>query len=187
MHSVTTPVPAVKQVYGMVAEFSTPGELLSVAAKLQEAGYRKFDVHSPFPIHGMDDAMREKRSRISYAAAAASLAGGLGILGLIWWVHTIAYPLIISGKPFFSYQAFFPPIFAICVLSAAFGALLTFLGVMDLRWNHPLFDSETFKKFSDDGFMVSIEAKDSKFDVAKTGELLKTLGAKGVETVMGEV
>jgi len=179
--------PSMKKVYGIVAEFGGPGELLAVATKLQEVGYRKFDVHSPFPIHGMDEAMREKRSRISYAAAAAALAGGLGILTLIWWVHTIAYPLIISGKPFFSYQAFFPPIFAICVLSAAFGAMLTFLGVMDLRWNHPLFNSATFKKFSDDGFMVSIEAVDSQFDVIKTRELLKSFGAKGVETVEADV
>jgi len=182
MTAITQANPA-KKVVGIVARYESPGELLHAAEKLTGLGYRKFDAHSPFPIHGMDDAMREKRSRVSYFAAAAALFGGVGLLTLIWWVHTVAYPLIISGKAFFSYQAFFPPIFAISVLSAAFGALISFGGLMDLRFHHPLFESELFATFSDDGFIIAIEADDKNFDQVKTKELLGSLGAVELEMV----
>ncbi len=171
---------------GIVARFETPSLLLRAAGELRQAGYRKFDAHSPFPIHGMDEAMAEKRSRVSYFAAAGAILGGVGLLTLIWWVHTEAYPLIISGKAFFSYQAFFPPIFAICVLSAAFGALISFAGLIDLRFHHPLFESDLFTKFSDDGFIIAIESTDPKFQAEGTSELLKSLGASQIELVEGE-
>lgn len=176
---------AAAKVFGMVAQFATPAELLHAAQRMKSAGYRHYEVHSPFPIHGMDEAMGEKRSRISYFAAAAALFGGVGLLTLIWWIHTQGYPLIISGKPFFSYQAFFPPIFAICVLSAAVGALVSFGGVIDLRLNHPLFESELFVRFSDDGFILTVESQDSLFDVDKTRTLLSSLGASRIELLGG--
>ncbi len=173
-------------VHGIIAEFAGPNELLVAARKMREAGYIRFDAHSPFPIHGMDDATGEKRSRVSYYAALAAILGGSGLLLLIWWVTTQASPLIISGKPLFSYQAFFPPIFAICVLSAAFGALLSFMSFMDLKFNHPLFESERFGKFSDDGFIISVESSDSKFDTVQTSALLRGIGAYAVEVVEGD-
>lgn len=172
--------------YGVVAHFDSPGNLLDAAEHLRDAGFRKFDCHSPYPIHGMDEAMGEKRSRVSYVAAVGACVGGSSILMLIWWINVKAYPIIESGKPYFSYQAFFPVIFALCVLVAAFGALFGFMGLMGLKWNHPLFNSPSFGKFSDDGFIVSVEASDPQFDVVKTVALLKSLGATEVLTVEGE-
>ncbi len=171
--------------YAIIASFAGPNELLHAAKKLHEAGYRKVDSHSPFPIHGMDEALGEKRSRVSYIAALGAIFGGGSLLLLIWWITTKAYPMVISGKPFFSYQAFFPPIFAITVLAAAFGALLGFMAVMNLTFNHPLFNSEKFGKFSDDGFIISIEVSDANYNESKTIELLKSLGAAEIEVVEG--
>ncbi len=172
--------------YAIIANFAGPNELLHAATKIYDAGYRQVDSHSPFPIHGMDDALHEKRSRVSYIAALGAIGGGGSLLLLVWWVTTIAYPLVISGKPFFSYQAFFPPIFAITILSAAFGALLGFMYFMKLSFNHPLFNSKGFGKFSDDGFIISIEAADPNYNEIKTMELLKSLGATDIEVVGGE-
>jgi hypothetical protein len=183
--TVNTVQPTTPRTYGIVADFGSPTKLLEAAAKMRAAGYRNYDAHSPFPIHGMDDATGEKRSRVSYFAAATAIAGGAGLLLLIWWVTTQASPLIISGKPLFSYQAFFPPIFAICVLSAAIGSLLAFMSVMGMKFHHPLFNSELFAKFSDDGFLISVEASDPNFNSEKTAELLKSLGATVVEVVEG--
>ena len=84
---VVTSTEQKSRIAGVVAQFKGPGALLHAAAELTTAGYRKFDAHSPFPIHGMDDAMKEKRSRVSYFAAATAIVGGTGLLALIWWVH----------------------------------------------------------------------------------------------------
>jgi len=177
--------PETPRPYGYVASFAGPAELLHAAAKLKEAGYSRYDAHSPFPIHGMDEAMGEKRSRVSYFAAAAAILGGSALLGLIYYAHVIDYPIVISGKPMFSYQAFFPPIFAICVLSAAFGALLSMAGFIKLKLHHPVFESRLFPTASDDGFLIAVEADDSLFDSGKTKDLLASLGAKEIELVQG--
>ncbi|MBM3328350.1 MAG: DUF3341 domain-containing protein [Calditrichaeota bacterium] len=170
-------------VKGLVARFETPGALLKAARSLREVGLKQFDAHSPYPIHGMDDAMREPRSRVSYVAAAGAIAGGTGLLALIYWASVIAYPVIVSGKPLFSYQAFFPPIFAITVLLAAFGSLAGFIALAGVKFHHSLFESPLFARFSDDGFIIAINADDPLFEEARLREQLAALGAVEMEAV----
>ncbi len=86
----------------MLAEFENPAQLLGAAQKLHDAGYKQFDCHSPFPIHGMDQAMGLKRSPLGYIVFVVAMLGLLGGITLEWWTSTIDYPLVISGKPFFS-------------------------------------------------------------------------------------
>ncbi|MFQ5452687.1 MAG: DUF3341 domain-containing protein [Candidatus Zixiibacteriota bacterium] len=168
----------------ILAEFETPGALLKAAKRMQDAGYKKYDCHSPFPIHGMDNAMGMKRSPIGYIVAVMGFIGLTGMLTLTWWTNIEGYPMVISGKPHFSWQAFIPIIFAITVLFGAFGAFFGMLGMNRLpRLFHPIFYSEKFSKVTNDGFFVSVESDDSKYDVEKVKSFLESLGGKNVEVV----
>jgi len=170
-----------KKVMGIVAQFAGTAELIAAAEKVKAEGFSKWDCHSPFPIHGMDQAMGEKRSNLGWIVGACAILGGGGALLLQGWSAASAYPHVISGKPLFSYQAFFPITFAVAVLASAFGSLLGLLAIIGVRLNHPLFESDLFKSFSDDGFLVSIEADDPKFDPDKTKEFLLSIGSGTTE------
>ncbi len=167
---------------GILARYAGPTELLTAARRVAEAGYRKFDCHSPFPIHGMDEAMRLKRSPLGFMVGIAAFAGaGLAIL-LQGWTSAIDYPLIISGKPFFSYQAFMPVTFGLAVLLGAFTAVFGMLALNRLpRFNHAVFHSERFSQVTRDAFFISIESSDLLFDMEKTPALLRETGALEVE------
>ncbi len=170
-------------IYGVIARFGGPNELLAAAGKLREAGYRQFDCHSPFPIHGMNEAMGIPRSRLGFIAGAGALIGGAGALTLQGWSAAKAYPIVISGKPFFSYQAFVPITFAVTVLCAAFATVIGFLALTRWSYHHPLFNSDKFGRFSDDGFFISVDGSDPKFDAAGTADFLKSIGGEELEMV----
>lgn len=167
-----------------LAEFDSVESLLHAAEKVRDAGYKNFDCHSPFPIHGMDDAMGLKRSPLGYIVFTLGTLGLLFAVWLTWWTGTIDYPFVISGKPFFSYPAYVPVIFALTVLTSALTATFGMFAINQLpRFVHPVFSSDRFGKFSDDGFFVSIESTDKKYDEHKTSEFLKSIGGKNVEVV----
>lgn len=167
---------------GALAEFDGPGALLAAAKRVHEAGYTVFDCHSPFPIHGMDDAMGLGRSSLGWVVGFMATVGVVGAIGLQWWTSSVDYKFLISGKPYFSFQAYVPITFGIGVLLSAFAAVFGMFHFNRLpRLNHPVFSSERFSKFSTDGFFVSVEASDGKFDAQETVALLKTIGATYVE------
>jgi len=169
-------------IFGALAEFDNPHDLLLAAEKVRDAGYKSFDCHSPFPIHGMDEAMGLKRSPLGWIVGFCALSGaGVAVL-LQWWTGAVAYPLVIAGKPLFSYQAYVPIGFGLAVL---FGAVSAFIGMLTLNklpqpW-HPVFFSERFEKMSTDGFFISIESNDAKFAAAETLEFLHSIGGDHVE------
>ncbi len=168
----------------MLAEYANTGALMHAAEALRDAGYKDYDCHSPFPIHGMDQAMGLKRSPLGYIVFTAAVCGLIGIMSLMWWTSTTAYPLIISGKPLFSFQAFVPPAFAITILSAALTAVIGMLVLNRLpQLFHPLFYSERFSRVTDGGFYVSVESTDPKFDTAHTRQLLESLGGTHIEVL----
>lgn len=171
----------------MLARFETPHDLMEAARKVRRSGYEKFDCHSPFHIHGMDEVMGLKRSPIGYIVGFSGLAGLVGSMLLQWWTSAVEYPLVISGKPFFSWQAFIPVTFALTVLMAAFGAFLGMLAFNRLpQLFHTLFHSEKFEAATNDGFFISIESSDAKFDEQATRSMFESIGGKDVETV-GEI
>ena len=168
----------------ILAEFENPARLLNAAEKLREAGFKKFDCHSPFPIHGMDDAMGLKRSPLGWIVGVVAFIALAGGVILEWWTSTIDYPIVISGKPFFSYQAYLPVAFALGVLCAGGSALVAMLALNRLpRLFHPVFFSGKFTRASDDGFFVSIESADPLFDVDKTKAFLESIGGKDLEVL----
>ena len=176
-----------EKVYGVLAEFGSAGELLKAARQVREAGYEKFDCHSPFPIHGMDAAMGLKRSPVGYIAGICGLAGGLFAMWLQWWTSAVDYPLIISGKPLFSFQAYIVVTFGMTILGAAFGAVIGMLAINRLpQWFHGNFYAPSFARFSDNAFFVSIESGDAKFDADQTGSFLGSIGGQNVEIIRGE-
>ena len=129
-------------IHGILAEFRNPLDLKHAAEKVRDAGYNKFDCHSPFPVHGMDQAMGLKRSKLGFVIAFFAILGGLIGFALQSWTHSIAYPLTISGKPLFAWQAYIIIIFALFVLFGAISAVLGMLHFNRLpRLHHPVFYS----------------------------------------------
>jgi hypothetical protein len=174
-------------VVGALARFESSGELLAAAGKVRGAGYRKFDCHSPFPIHGMDKAMGLGRSKLGWVVGLGATIGAGGGLALQWWTSTIDMPLVISGKPFFSYPAYVPITFGLGVLLSAFAAVIGMLAFNGLpRLNHPVFNSDRFARFSDDAFFVSVEADDAQFDAQATAKFLESIGGHDVELLRDE-
>ncbi len=167
---------------GIIAKFGSSGELIKAAKKMRDSGYSKYDCHSPFPVHGMDKAMGLGRSKLGWVIGAAAIIGTSGALALQWWTSTINYPLVISGKPLFSFQAYVPITFALGVLLSAFTALIGMLVFNGLpRWHHPVFNSERFESVSDDAFFVSVLSEDPKFDETETKQLLEAIGGTNCE------
>ncbi|MEW5794792.1 MAG: DUF3341 domain-containing protein [Candidatus Zixiibacteriota bacterium] len=176
-----------KRVYSVLAEFATSGELLKAAEKVRDAGYRKFDCHSPFPIHGMDAAMGLPRSKVGYIAGISGLCGGLFGMWMQWWTSSVDYPVVISGKPYFSFQAFIIVTFGLTILGAALGAVVGMLFLNRLpQWFHGNFYSENFKRFSDDAFIISIESDDPNFEPERVRKFFETIGGRNIEVVAGE-
>jgi len=168
--------------YGTLAEFATPADLYHACERVRDAGFTRWDAHSPFPVHGLDGAMGLRRSTLPWLVLGMALVGGVLGFGLQWWVHTTAYPLVISGKPFFAWPAFIPITFELSVLFGALGAVFGMLGMNRLPMHHhPLFRSAAFERVTDDAFFISIESWDPRFDPAATGKLLESLGARRVE------
>ncbi len=182
------PISTGSKTYGVIAEFKDPADLVHAAEKVRDAGYKEFDCHSPFPIHGMDDAMGQKRSPVGYIVGTAAFIAFFGIVLTLYWITGIEYKFVISAKPYFSFQAFVPVFFAICILTSAIVATFGMIVINRLpQWFHPLFESENFTRFSDDGFFVSIASTDPKFDLAATRSFLEGIGGTNVETIEVEL
>jgi len=176
------------QVYGLLAEFSDPGALLHAAEAVREEGYRHFDAHSPFPIHGMDDAMGlGNAASVGVFTFFGGLTGFVAAYLLQWWTAAVDYPLNISGKPFFAVEPSVPIMFELTVLFASFGAVAGMLALNGLpRPYNPLFYSERFKGVTDDRFFLHVAASDDQFDADDTAHLLRSLGALHIELVQDD-
>ncbi|MFZ4693632.1 MAG: DUF3341 domain-containing protein [Verrucomicrobiia bacterium] len=164
-------------VYGAGAEFESAGALMRAAEKLRDRGFTKWDVHSPFPIHGMDAAMGLGNSRVSAISLAGGATGLLTAFLLIWWTSAVDYPLITHGKPYFAWQFSMPIFFELTVLFTAFATLFGMLAMNLLpRPNHPVFNWDRFRRVTDDGFFAVIEAADPLFSETETLRLLEEIG-----------
>lgn len=170
--------------YGVLAEFENPADLMDAASAVNKAGYKQFDTYSPFPIHGMDEAMGLKPSKLGWIVLAHGIIGLVGGLVLQAWSMGIAYPVHISGKPYMNFPAFIPVTFALFILLSAFGAFMGLFVLNKLpRLHNPIFNSDRIAKATDDGFLLCIEADDPIFSREKTTSFLKELGATHTEII----
>lgn len=184
-----------EKLFALIAEFRDVDGVYLAAQKVRDAGYRLWDVHSPFPIHGIDKAMGIRPTILPWIVLAFGLAGFLGGLGLVWWTNAVTVPglpanfqgyeYLISGKPLFSLPANIPIIFETTVLAASFGAVLGMLAlnVLPMLYN-PLSRSDRFRRATSDRFVVVVQADDPKFDAVQTRKLLESLGPTAIEEVM---
>ncbi|MEX0686639.1 MAG: DUF3341 domain-containing protein [Balneolales bacterium] len=171
-------------IYGILAEYKNPAELMNAASKVAEAGYTKFDAYSPFPIHGMDKAMKLKESKLGWVVMAHAVFGLLFGLGLQILTQSMLYAHNVSGKPFANIPAFIPVTFELTILFSAFGAFFGMFYLNNLPKLHKsLFNSDHFAKATDDGFFICIESDDDLFADEKTEELLKSAGATYIEKI----
>jgi len=171
-------------VHGVMAEFASAADVYHAAERVRDGGFSRWDVFSPFPIHGIDEAMGFKRTRLPLLVAVGGFTGvGLALL-MQWWMSAVDYQIVVQGKPYGAWEPFVPITFELGVLFAAFTALIGMLAMNGLpRWNHPLLKNERFLRTSDDAFAIVIEAGDPKFEGGKTAQMLESLGASHVELV----
>ena len=167
--------------YGLLAEFDSPGQLLKAATKVREAGYTKTDAYSPFPIHGMEEALGIKERAVAPIVLAGGLAGLIGGYGLEYWTQVIDYPMNIGGRPFHAWVNFIPPAFETTILFAAFAAVFGMLALNGLpQPYHPVFAAKRFALASSEKFFLAIEASDPKFDAKTTRDFLAGLSSREV-------
>jgi len=170
--------------YGLLAEYDSASALYAACEGVRDAGYSKWDAHTPFPVHGLERAMGLKPSPVPWIVLGAALTGSSLAFLLQWWVSVKASPLIIAGKPLNSWPAFIPVTFELGVLLGSFGAVFGMLAINQLpQLYHSLFRSERFERVTDDRFFISIEADDPRYEHDRTVALLEKLGAKHVELV----
>jgi hypothetical protein len=175
-----------REPYGLVAGFDKIDEFLDAVRAVRRAGFTKWDTHTPFVVHGLDDAMGIKPTKLPFVVFGAGLTGCAAGIGLQWFTNAFNYQFPISGKPMFSLPANIPIAFEMTILFAAISALIGMLAFNGLpRLSHPLHSSRLIKRATDDLFLVSIEAGDPAFDPVTTRELLESLGAMSVEAVEG--
>ena len=171
-------------VYGVMAEFESVESLMAAAAGVREAGYTRWDCHTPFPVHGLDDVMGVRPTRLPWIVLLFGALGVTAALGMQYWMNGVDYAFIISGKPRWSLPANIPVIFEVTVLFSAFTSFFAMWIMNDLpRWFHPLFRKERFARATNDRFFVVIEARDPQFHAERTAVFLEGLGAAAVETV----
>jgi hypothetical protein len=174
------------KVYGVIGEFGDPHELVHAGRKIREMGYTKLDAMSPFPVHGIDEALGIPYSKLGWIVIPLSLCGTATAALLIWYAGAVQDKFVIGGKPLFDFTFSIPVMFELTVLFTAFA---TFIGMWALnglpRLYHPSLNYRNAHKASDDRFLLVIEANDPKFDAQQSAEHLRSVGADTVEVVEG--
>jgi hypothetical protein len=185
LHHTNTPEIQDKSVYGVVGEFDRPEDLVRAGYDLHHRrGYTKLDAYSPFPIHGIDDAIGVPRSNLGWIVFACAMFGLANAILIIWYTSAVDYPLVIGGKPLFAWEFSVPVMFELTVLLSAFGAVIGMLYLNGLpRFYHPTFNFSNFAGVTNDKFLLVIEAADPKFDVTEVRNVLAEVGATCTEVI----
>lgn len=170
--------------WGLLAQFKTSEDLLHAAQSAYASGYRRLDAYSPFPVPNLARSLGFRRNSVPLVCLIGGVLGGSAIYILQYWINVIEYPVNVGGRPLHSWPSFIPPTFEMTVLFAGFGAFFGMWALNGLPMLfHPLFNVKRFAAVSRDGFFLSIEAKDTNFDVKVTRAFLMSLNAVAVEEV----
>jgi len=170
--------------YGVIAEFQDPQALLDAANAVREKGYTSVDAFSPFPIHGLAEAVGFHKSRLSAIVLTMGILGGIGGFFMCWYANVISYPLNIGGKPLNSWPAWIPITFECTILLAALGAVFGMLALNGLPMPyHPVFNVRRFDSASRDKFFLVIQARDPIFRLDEARSFLQSLGPREVTDV----
>ncbi|GAB4187190.1 MAG: hypothetical protein Kow00105_01810 [Phycisphaeraceae bacterium] len=186
--------------HGVIGEFETVNDIMHAAKKARDEGFKYWDVHTPFPVHGMDSAMGIRPTVLPWIVLACGLTGAA--IGLALAIGTMAtsgidlpglpgaaapirgYKFLISGKPFNSLPAYIPVVFELTILLSAFGAVFGMLLLNRLpKLYNPLLKSRRFRRSTADRFFIEVQARDPRFDPEKTSAFLRQIGAVNVELI----
>ena len=175
------------KLYGITAEFDEQHDLIEAAKATKDAGYSEFDAFSPFPVHGLADAMGIKRTILPWIVLCAGITGCLAGFYLQYWVSVEAYPMNVGGRPMNSWPSFVPVTFECTILLSGVTCLVAMLALNGLPLPcHPIFNTPNFDRATEDGFFLCIEATDPKFDEDSTLKFVQGMdGAVAVNKVDG--
>ena len=172
------------KVYGLLAEFKHPEDLVECARRARERGYKRMDGFSPFPVEHLAEELGSHGTRVPAIALAGGLIGGIGGYLMQYLSAAAFYPINVGGRPFHSWPSFIIVTFEMTILSAG---LFTVFGMLALNGlpkpHHPVFAVPQFSLATDDGFFFCIEAADPQFDPDKTRSFLQELNPIGVYVV----
>ena len=172
--------------HAAIGAFESPDALVEAGKKIYAMGYRKLDAMSPFPVHGIDDAIGIPRSKLGWIVICFALTGLLTAQALMYYVGVLNYPLVIGGKPLFDFTFTIPVTFELTVLFSGISATIGIFALNGLpQLYHPTMKYKESHRASDDRFLLVVEADDPKFNAEKTVADLKSLGAQDVEVVVG--
>lgn len=194
-HSVDQAASEVQEsTFALLAEYHTVDELMHAAEKVRDAGYKKWDCHTPFPVHGLDKAMGVKPTILPFLTLGMGLTGLTTGFVMQWWFNATnidllnigmpGYQYIISGKPMWSLPANIPVMFEMTVMFAAYTTVVMLFVLSRLpRHYNPLFKSARFRRATSDRFFIAVEAADPRFDAKATHKLLESTHPHALETI----
>jgi Protein of unknown function (DUF3341) len=167
------------RLYGVMAEFDNPSDLVAAARRTYEAGYRRINGYSPYPIEELSEAIGFTRTSLPLIVLLGGIVGAVSGYFMQYWIEVVNYPLNVGGKPFNSVPAFIPVTFECTILFAAFAAVLGMLALNKLpQPYHPVFNAPNFALATRDSFFLVIEASDRKFEHDEVVEFMKSLEPK---------
>jgi len=172
------------ETYGIIASFPDTPAFFHAAEKVRDAGYKKWDTYSSFPVHGMPEAQGQSRSKVPIFTFFGGISGFILGLLIVWYMNAHDYPLIVGGQPFFSPVFPFPIMYELTILLSAFGTLggMFIMNLLPQHYNS-LFNSDTFLEVSGERLVIAIEARDAQFDIEATRRFLEEIGGTDIEEV----
>ena len=170
--------------HALIASFPDTPTFFHAAEKVRDAGYKRWDTYSSFPVHGMPAAQGQPRSKVPIFTFVGGFTGSFVGLFMVWFMNAFDYPLIVGGQPFFSPVFPFPIMYELTILLAAFGTLggMFIMNLLPQHYN-PLFNNEKFLEVSGDRLLIAIDSKDAKFDLLATRKFLEEIGGSDIEEV----
>ncbi len=164
-----------KPTVGALAEFDNADAMLAAIRRLRDAGYSKLDAYTPYPVHGIDETLGIRRSKLTLVAFVAGMCAAAGAYFIQWYMNAYDYPINVGGRPAHAPLAFLIITFEMGVLFAgltAFVAVFAFSGLPRL-W-HPVFEIEGFERATIDRFWVSVDTDDPKYSAETRAHLEET-------------
>lgn len=170
--------------YGIMAEFDSPTELVAAATRTSEAGYKKIDAYSPFPVEGLAEAIGFHHDLVPLVTLIGAIVGGLTGYLLQYWVSVVSYPVNVGGKPYHSWPAFIVVTFELTILFGGISAVLGMLALNGLPMPyHPVFNVKRFALASKDRFFLIVFSSDPKYDAASIRSFFESMRPRSISEV----